>query len=162
LLLINNKIENNNKLYLNIIMDNTLTFTKFNDFKNHCKNVTGCVPYSGVGIFHNFSHKSSILRSVDNTYYYDDNLNDVINPKYTLFGQVGDQCVFEKKYNKSLFDTNKIENIYLYRVKYLNNNKKLWIWYGKYEIVNYFLKTHIDKNYVDRTIIILNLNKISN
>ena len=56
-------------------------------------NQTQCKPYSGAGICPRVKQKTTILRSVDNTYYYADNLNDVRNVKYTLFGHYGDQVI---------------------------------------------------------------------
>ena len=58
---------------------------------------TGCKPYSGAGINPRINKKVTILKSVDNTYFYDDDLSDINNPKYTLFGHNGDQSESEKK-----------------------------------------------------------------
>lgn len=36
------------------------------------------------------------VKSVDDTYYYDDDMSDINYPKYTLFGHNGDQDDHEK------------------------------------------------------------------
>jgi hypothetical protein len=121
-------------------------------------NQTGCKPYSGSGINYRKDKKTCILRSVDNTYYYDDDLYDVINPKYTLFGQLGDQNENEKKFNEPLLNKNKTEKIFLYRCSIINK-KNEYIWYGQYEIIDKYTKNHIDKDHVIRKIIILSLKR---
>jgi hypothetical protein len=120
---------------------------------------TGCKPYSGAGINYRKDKKITLLKSVDNTEYYDDDLSDIQNPKYTLFGQRGDQSENEKKFNEPLLNKNKTEKIFLYRVK---NDRKVdkYIWYGQYEIIDRNKKLHIDIDGNLRKIIILNLNKI--
>jgi hypothetical protein len=120
---------------------------------------TGCKPYSGAGINTRIKQKTAILKSVDNTYYYDDDLSDVNNVEYTLFGHNGDQCEDEKRFNEPLLNKKKTENIYLYRVK-INGKNKEYIWYGKYEITGKYLKDHIGKDYIKRKIIILSLKKV--
>jgi len=124
-------------------------------------NKTGCKPYSGAGINPRIEKKITILKSVDNTYYYDDDMIDVNNVKYTLFGHNGDQDENEKKFNEPLLNKNKTKNIYLYRVK-INDNKKEYIWYGKYEIFDKITKLHTGKDKIMRNIIILSLKKIGN
>jgi hypothetical protein len=122
-------------------------------------NQTGCKPYSGAGINPRIEKKTTILKSVDNTYYYDDDMSDINNPKYTLFGHDGDQDENEKKFNEPLLNQDKTQNIYLYRVK--TNGKKIeYIWYGKYEIIDKNKKLHIGKNRITRNIIVLSLKKI--
>jgi hypothetical protein len=121
---------------------------------------TGCKPYSGAGINPRVNKKTTILKSVDNTYYYDDDMSDEHNIKYTLFGHNGDQDENEPKFNEPLLNKNKTHNIYLYRVKTYNNNKKEYIWYGKYEIVEKNIKEHIGKDNFMRNIIVLSLKKI--
>ena len=129
-----------------------------NGLEQYIINKTGCKPYSGSGINYRKDKKTTILRSVDNTEYYDDDLTDVINPKYTLFGQVGDQSENEKKFNEPLLNKNKTEKIFLYRC--VNINKKTeYIWYGQYEIIDKNTKIHIGKDNVFRKIIILNLKR---
>lgn len=122
-------------------------------------NQTGCKPYSGAGINPRIEKKTTILKSVDNTYYYDDDMSDINNIKYTLFGHNGDQDENEKKFNEPLLNADKTQNIYLYRVK-KNNKKNEYIWYGKYEIVDRNNKLHIGKDEIMRKIIILSLKKI--
>ena len=74
---------------------------------------TGCKPYSGAGINPRPKDKTTILKSVDDTYYYDDNLDDVYNVKYTLFGHNGDQDEDERRFNEPLLNENKTQNIYI-------------------------------------------------
>lgn len=121
-------------------------------------NETGCKQYSGAGINPRVEKKTTILKSVDNTYYYDDDLSDINNVTYTLFGHNGDQDEKEAKFNEPLLNNEKTKHIYLYRVK-LNGNKKEYVWYGKYEIIGKTNKLHIGKDYVMRNIILLNLKK---
>ena len=103
-------------------------------------NQTGCKPYSGAGINPRIDKKTNaILKSVDDTYYYDDDMSDINNIKYTLFGHNGDQDVNEKKFNEPLLNKNKTQNIYLYRVK--TNCKKKNI----YGMVNMILLMKIKK-----------------
>ena len=85
-------------------------------------------------------------------------MSDLIHPKYTLFGQNGDQTENEKRFNEPLLNRSKTQHIYLYRVK-KNNTKKEYIWYGKYEIVDKNTKLHIGKDRNTRNIIILSLKK---
>ena len=122
-------------------------------------NQTGCKPYSGAGINPRIEKKTTILKSVDNTYYYDDDMSDSNNVKYTLFGHNGDQDENEKKFNEPLLNQNKTQHIYLYRVK-TNGKKTEYVWYGKYEIIDKNNKSHIGKDNIMRTIIILSLKKI--
>ena len=123
-------------------------------------NQTGCKPFSGAGINPRIKKKTTILRLVDGTYYYDDDISDINNIKYTLFGHNGDQDENEKKYNEPLLNKDKTTNIYLYRVK-KNGKKKEYIWYGKYEIVNKNKILHVGKNKIMRNIIVLTLKKIN-
>ncbi len=83
-------------------------------------NQTGCKPYSGAGINPRINKKTTLLKSVDNTEYYHDDMSDINNPKYTLFGHNGDQN--EKKINEPLLNKNKTEHIYI-RV---TNTEYLW------------------------------------
>lgn len=124
-------------------------------------NQTGCKPYSGTGINPRIKQKTTILRSVDNTYYYDDDLTDINNIEYTLFGHNGDQNENEKKFNEPLLNKNKTQHIYVYRVR-KNGKKTEYVWYGKYEITNKSNKQHIGKDRNIRNIIILSLKKIEN
>ena len=80
-------------------------------------------------------------------------MSDINNIQYTLFGHNGDQCENEKKFNEPLLNVNKTQNIYLYRVR-KNGKKTEYIWYGKYEIIDKNIKQHIGKDYVIRNIII--------
>lgn len=139
-----------------------ITFSKWSGpegFEKFIINQTGCKPYSGAGINPRINKKTTILRSVDYTYYYDDDLSDIDNVKYTLFGHNGDQDENEKKFNEPLLNQNKTQNIYLYRVK-KNGKKTEYIWYGKYDIIDKSIKQHIGKDYIMRNIVILSLKKI--
>ena len=120
---------------------------------------TGCKPFSRAGINPRINKKTTIIRSVDNTYYYDDDMSDVNSVKYTLFGHNGDQNEYEKKFNEPLLNPDKTKHIYLYRVK-LDGRKKEYLWYGKYEIIGKNNKQHIGKDKMMRNIIILSLRKI--
>ena len=126
---------------------------------NYIENRTQCKPFSGSGINIRSNKETAILRSVDNTYYYDDDLSCENNVQYTLFGHNGDQDINEKRFNGPLLNQNKIKHIYLYR--FIPGKKiKEYIWYGKYKIVSNFNKIHIGKDKIQRKIIILNLQKI--
>ena len=137
-----------------------LSFSKWlgpDGIEQFITNQTGCKPCSGPGIFTNKAKTISILKSVDGTYYYDDDMRDIQNVKYTLFGHNGDQNENETQFNKPLL--NQTQNIYLYRVKIIGREKE-YIWYGKYEIVGKNNKLHIGEDRVMRNIIILSLKKI--
>jgi len=120
---------------------------------------TGCKPYSGAGINPRVDKKTTLLRSVDGTDYYADDMLDISNPKYTLFGHNGDQDEHEKKFNEPLLNKNKTTHIYLYRVK-KNGKKKEYLWYGKYEITEKNNKLHQGKDGIMRTIIVLSLKRV--
>ena len=138
-----------------------MEFTNFygeNGLVEHCISKTGCKPYSGEGISYRKEQNTCILRSVDDTYYYSDNLNNLDNVEYTLFGHNGDQDINESRYNKPLLNC---DNIYLYRVSLNEKNKKIWTWYGKYKIINRFQKMNIGKDGELRNLVIINLKRIS-
>ena len=137
-----------------------ISFSKWDEIEQFIMKQTGCKAYSGAGINPRIKKKTTILRSVDNTYYYDDDMSDINNVEYTLFGQIGNQDETEKKFNEPLLNRNKTHHIYLYRVK-IDGKKKEYIWYGKYEITGKYNKQHIDKNYINRNIVILSLKRIS-
>ena len=139
-----------------------IVFTKWNGddgMDQYIKTQTGCKPFSGAGINYRAIQNTTILRSVDGTEYYDDNLENVNQVEYTLFGHNGDQDVSEKKFNEPLLNANKTKHIYLYRVSY-RNNKKNWVWYGKYEITGQKTKQHPGKDGVMREIVLLSLSKV--
>ena len=97
-----------------------ISFTKWSGpegIEQFIINKTGCKPYSGAGINPRVKKKTTILRSVDDTYYYDDDMSDINNVKYTLFGHNGDQDENEKKFNEPLLNPDKTHNIYIYRKK---------------------------------------------
>jgi len=135
-------------------------FSKWNGpegMEQYIINQTGCKPYSGAGINPRVKKKTTLLKSVDDTYYYDDDLSDISNVKYTLFGRKGEQDENEVKFNEPLLNKDKTQHIYLYRV---NKVKKEYTWYGKYEMIDKYKKLHIDEDRNMRNIIILNLKKI--
>ncbi len=120
---------------------------------------TGCKPFSGAGITPRIKQKTTILKSVDDTYYYDDDMTDINHIKYTLFGWNGNQDENEKHFNEPLLNQNKTQHIYVYRVKQTGKKTKEYIWYGKYEIIDKHIKSHIGKDYMTRNIIVLSLQK---
>lgn len=147
-----------------------IEFNKWNDLVKHSKTNTGCVPFSGSGICIRKKNNTAILRSVDNTAFYKDNLENIDCVKYTLFGQENDQDINEPRFNAPLM---KADNIYLYRVtkkeietvtkkgKTGKKVKQVYQWYGKYEIIaQNIIKNHPDKNGNPRKIIVLTLNRI--
>ena len=141
---------------------NEITFSKWSGpdgIEQFIIKQTGCKPYSGAGINPRIDKKTTLLRSVDNTYYYDDDMSDINNVEYTLFGHNGDQNENEKKFNEPLLNKHKTQHIYLYRVR-KNGKKNEYVWYGKYEIMNKNNKQHIGKDYVIRNIITLSLRKL--
>jgi hypothetical protein len=142
------------------------TFTNWNGNKGineFIKKKTGCSPFSGSGINIRINKNTAILRSVDYTYYYDDDLTNINNVEYTLFGHYGDQDQKEKRFNEPFLNPEKVKYIYLYRVKRDepgNIKNQEYIWYGKYEIVRKYKKRHIDKDKKIRNIIMVSLRKI--
>ena len=139
-----------------------ITFSKWSGsdgIEEFIKSKTGCKPYSGAGINPRVQQNTTILRSVDDTYYYDDDLSNIDEVKYTLFGHNGDQDEDEKKFNEPLLNSNKTKHIFLYRVAKLKR-QNIYMWYGKYEIIGKERKTHIGKNYESRSIVVLTLKKI--
>jgi hypothetical protein len=132
------------------------SFDTWNGLEQLCIAETGCKPFSGVGICYRPKEKTTILRSVDGTFFYDDKFGETI--EYTLFGHDGDQQESEPKFNEPLLNPEKTEHIYLYRVTNGTNGKnKRWIWYGKCEIVGKLEKLHHGKNGSMRKIILLKL-----
>jgi len=121
---------------------------------------TGCKPFSGAGINYRATKNLTILRSVDDTAYYDDNLKDPNRPYYTLFGPIGDQDQSEKHFNAPLLDPMKTHRIYLYRLA-KEGKKNVYYWYGKYGIKRVFDKLHPDLNGKMRKIILLELERTS-
>lgn len=141
-------------------MSDRIHFTKWygpEGIEQFIINQTGCKPYSGAGINPRPQQKTTILRSVDDTYYYDDDMSDINNVKYTLCGHNGDQDENETNFNEPLLNPDKTHNIYIYRVK--KNDKNKYIWHGKYKIIDKNIKQHIGKDYIMRNIIVLSLKK---
>ena len=140
----------------------SIIFSKWNGpdgIKEYIEYKTRCKPFSGAGINIRKKEKTALLRSVDGTAYYSDDLSNIENIKYTLFGNIGNQTENEPRFNKPLLNKEEIENIYVYRVK-KNKNNIQYIWYGKYIIISKETKIHKDINNDDRKIIILNLKKL--
>jgi len=129
-----------------------------NGIDNFIQQKTGCKPFSGAGINYRIAKSATILKSVRGTPYYADNLSDYDNPKYTLYGQYGDQNIHERRFNEPLMNPNKTEHIYLYE-SYKNGNKTEYLWFGEYSIDSHETVQHPDKNGIPRKIIVLTLKK---
>lgn len=139
-----------------------IPFSKWNGddgLKEFIVKTTGCNPFSGAGITPRIKNNTTILRSVDDTYYYDDDLSDENIIKYTLFGHNGDQDENEKKFNEPLLNIDKTHHIYVYRVRQIKDKSK-YLWYGKYKIIDKYTQKHIGKDYNPRNIVILKLKKV--
>jgi len=147
-----------------------MEFTKWNDMVKYIKGLTGCTPFSGSGICIRKKNNTAILRSVDNTPFYKDNLDNIKSVNYTLFGQENDQDINEPRFNAPLMNA---KNIYLYRVtkkeienvtkkgKKSKKIKQVYQWYGKYKIdTQNTIQNHPDKNGNPRKIIVLTLNLV--
>ena len=132
------------------------TFESYGDMVEYSKELTGYTPYSGVGICVR-GLSTCILRSVDDTPYYADDLNDEKEPVYTLFGHNGDQEIDEPRFNRKLLSGS---CIYLYRV-HKEGRMKRWSWYGKYEIVRLSKKRHPGKDGTPRNIVLAHLRQIN-
>ena len=143
-------------------MNNVMRFAKWggeNGLEQFILAQTGCRPFNGAGINYRKTRKTTILKSVDNTYYYDDKLDDSDNVEYTLFGHNGDQSETEAMFNEPLLNLAKTEHIYLYRVSPLKRGQ-VYLWYGKYEIVGQTTRPHQGKDYTMRNIIVLCLRRL--
>jgi len=136
-----------------------IIFNKWTELEKFIIQETNCKPFSGAGICPRPNQKTTILKSIDNTYYYDDDLSNPELVKYTLFGHSGDQKESEIRFNEPLLNPEKTKDIYLYRVK-IKEKKKEYIWYGKYKIIDKDIKEHPGKDLINRKIIILNMKKI--
>ena len=130
-----------------------MTIVSWQQIQNHTKEI-GCNAFSGCGIKFYQNQKTSILRSVDGTPYYDDDMSDPDNIKYTLYGPNNNQNKKEKKFNEPLLT--KSEHIFVYR----KVQKGQYIWYGKYEIIDETSKLWPGKDGNMRIIIILLLKRI--
>jgi len=137
-----------------------ICFSKWLEMEQFIIEKTGCKPFSGAGINPRISKKTTILRSVDGTSYYDDDMSDIDNTKYTLYGHNGNQNEHEKHFNEPLLNANKTEHIYLYRVMKLRK-KTTYMWYGKYVIVDKITKLHPGKDNIIRKIIVLSLKRVT-
>ena len=107
------------------------TFVAWKDAKEYIAKFTKKGAYPGQGIS-NYANGITLLRSVDDTYYYKDELENPDLVIYTLFGTSGDQNKDEARYNHKLL--NEQRKIYLYRVQKESKNTK-WVWYGEYSLV---------------------------
>lgn len=133
-------------------------FFSWNDFKSWVEEHYGEKLYAGVGISVR-KNGNFFLRSVDNTYYYNDDLENPQHCFYTLYGKTGDQDIHEKRYNAPFLEKSK--NIYLYRVKYITSTQKEYIWYGKYRLDGIIIEEqHPDEEGKMRTIFLVGLEKV--
>jgi hypothetical protein len=132
-----------------------------NGMKQIIKNNAGLMkgPYTGAGINYKKKEETSILRSVDDTDYYADNLDDPNNVEYTLFGHNGDQDEREPRFNEPLLNQEKTKHIYLYRVR--PKSKEKYMFYGKYTISGRVVKSNRGKDGIMRNVIVLQLTKIN-
>ena len=140
-----------------------MEFTKWSGpegMEQHIIAQTGCKPFTGAGINPRLEKKTTILKSVDDTEYYDDDMSDMENPQYTLFGHNGDQDENERHFNEPLLNPAKTEHIYLYRVQ-KDGKRTKYVWYGKYEIVGRTRRRHAGKDGNMRMIVVLQLKKLN-
>jgi hypothetical protein len=107
------------------------TFVTWKETKAHISKYTNKGAYPGQGIS-NYNNGTTLLRSVDNTHYYDDVLENPDLVEYTLFGTSGNQNKDEPRYNYKFL--NEERKIYLYRVK-KENKETTWVWYGEYKLL---------------------------
>jgi hypothetical protein len=131
-------------------------FTDYSSFQKFVLEETECKLFSSQGINYRSEKRTCILRSVDDTPFYADNLEDTENPQYTLYGQVGDQDEKDMN-NRNLLNPVRTEKIFLFR-----RTKSEWIWFGRYNIKSKMEKIHPDKNGNDRKIIVLQLERYKN
>lgn len=139
----------------------TIIFSKWegkDGLKQFIIDKTGCKPFSGAGINLRANKKTALLKSVDDVYYYNDDLTNSDLIKYTLFGHSGNQDENEKKFNAPLLNTSKTKHIFVYRVTPKKSDK--YIWYGKYEIIDRVIERHIGEDRKMRNIIVLTLKKL--
>lgn len=138
-------------------MSEITTFNNYKLFKQFCLEQTGSRP-SEPGISLTLRNKTAILRSNDGTAHYPDDLSDINNPKYTLFGPSGDQSI-TGRFNATLLNESKIEHVFLYRV-IKNKSKKQYLWYGKYQIGEKNINNHVGLDGQMRKVILLQLKRI--
>jgi hypothetical protein len=131
-----------------------ITFTSWSKIKDFITQTKGLTSNPQKGIFFPKGKNTAILKSKDNTSFYDDDLRDAKQVKYTLFGKCGDQDEDETT-NRKLLDSRQTKHVYLYRVK-----PGQWVWYGKYEITGKTSKLHPGEDGIMRTIVVLTLTKI--
>lgn len=126
-------------------------FTDYSSFEKFVFEETGCKMFSSRGINYRSDKRTCILRSVDDTPFYADNLDDPEKPEYTLYGQIGDQDEKDLN-NRNLLDPIRTEKIFLFR-----RTQNEWIWFGRYSIKSKKEKIHPDREGNNRKIIILQL-----
>lgn len=137
-----------------------ITFNSWPDLKQHCIQMTGCKPFSGAGINYRSENNTCLLRSVDGTDYYNDDLTNPETPHYTCQGKSGDQSETQLRFNEPLLNAEKVKHIYLYRVK-KEAGKQFWIWYGKYTIAEKTTQRHPGEDGLMRNIIVLKLQRVA-
>lgn len=128
-------------------------FTDYPSFEKFVLEETECKLFSSQGINYRSEKRTCILRSVEDTPYYADNLENPEAPEYTLCGKIGDQDENHMN-NKNLLNASRTEKIFLFK-----RTKNEWIWYGRYIIRSKFEKNHPDVNGNDRKIIVLQLER---
>ena len=134
-------------------------FESWTALRDYCIEQTECRPFSGAGINYRSEKQTSLLRSVDGTGYYDDDLTNPDEPKYTCQGKLGDQSEMQARFNEPLLNPEKTKHIYLYRVS-KEEKKTIWTWYGKYKITKKTVRRHPGEDGIIRNIIVLTLQKI--
>jgi hypothetical protein len=138
-------------------MSEIKTFNNYKLFEQFCLEQTGSRP-SEPGISLTLRNKTAILRSNDGTAHYPDDLSDINNPKYTLFGPSGDQSI-TGRFNATLLNESKIDHVFLYRV-IKKKSKKQYLWYGKYQIGEKISNNHVGLDGQMRKVILLQLKRI--
>jgi hypothetical protein len=114
----------------------------------------GFTPNPAPGIF--ARGDEVVLKSVDGTSYYDDDVTNRERVIYTGFGREGDQEM--SGVNQKLLEATRI---WLYRVIPLGKHKKEYLWYGEYKIAGApYVRRHPDINGSDRNIYLFNLKRI--
>lgn len=116
----------------------------------------GYKPFSGQGI-RNYSNGTSLVRSVDPTPFYANNLSDLSRIAYTAEGQVGNQSL-RTRGNRGLQEPGR--RIFLLEVKKEGKHTR-WIWHGEYVFRGEIEEMqHPDRNGAMRTIYRFILHKV--
>lgn len=127
-------------------------FFEWATIRRHIFDRTHLNPYTGAGIFYRNDNPSTILRSVDNTQYYADDLTNEQLVYYTCQGKSGDQNINDPQNVRLLYS-----RLYLYR----KQPHRQWIWYGEYTIVEQNTRLHPGEDGILRNIIVLTLQKVA-